>query len=654
MEKLTFEAETGRLLDLVVHSLYTNRDVFLRELVSNASDALDRLRFEALTRPELWPDGDRLEITVEVDVTAKTVTVRDNGIGMSRSEVIDQIGTIARSGTRTLLEQINARDQAQADLTLIGRFGVGFYSSFMVAERVVLTTRRADEGHGTRWESSGDVDYTIDDAGAIARGTAVTLYLRPVEPETGTEDYTDRWVLSRIVKHYADFIAYPIVYVGPEAGLHAVETPASAPVRVVLNSMQPLWLRREHEVAAEEYSRFFQQLTHDTSPPLMRVVAKAEGRWEYRTLLFVPSRAPHDLYYHACEYGLQLYSQRMLIVKDCRELLPRYLRFVKGVVDAGDLLLHVSRQALQQAHHLEHIRKWLCRKMLDHLTSLRNTDPEGFLAFWREFGRAFKEGVSEDYANKDRLLPLILFESSADPVKLTTLSEYIGRLKPGQKEIWYSAGEHRAILERAPQLEAVRARGFEVLFLTEPVDELLVRAVHTFEGLPLRSVAHGTVDLDREAEGDKADQAFEARERELTDLVAWLARHLETHVRAVRLTKRLSVSPACLIGDAQEFSPVIERLLAAGRSGGRTHRRILELNPYHPLITAVEARFRDDVADPLLPLAADLLLGFASVAEGTPLPDPVAFNADLLELLQRVLSTNPIEAPTVSASALPA
>lgn len=649
METLTLQAETSQLLELVIHSLYTHREIFLRELVANASDAIDRFRVESLAHPEWDEPTTGLEIRLEVDPAARTLTIRDNGIGMSRAEVVSHIGTIAKSGTREFRAQVDATQGQDQALALIGRFGVGFYSSFMVADRVTLVTRRAGEQAGTRWESSGTIAYTLSDADDLPRGTAVTLHLKPVDAEEGREDFTDRWVLSRVIQHYADFVTHPIVYESTAAEPKPEATPdqepdqaaEKAPERIVLNSMKPIWTRSPSEVTADEYDEFYKHVAHDWTAPLLRLPIKAEGRWECTGLLFVPSHAPHDLFYHGGSFGLQLYSQRMLIVENCQELAPRYLRFLKGVVDAMDLPLNVSRQSLQHAQHLTTIRKWLTKKVLDSLAKLREGEPEKYLTFWQQFGRAIKEGVSEDKENAERLTPLLLFESSADATKLTTLAEYVARMTPGQKDIYYLSGESRTLIERSPHLERLRGLGYEVLYFSEPVDELMVQALPEFEGHRLRSAAKGQMELGDDAERERAQAEVKQETERLSGLIAFIGKHLEGRVREVRVSNRLTVSPACLTGDEFGFSPHVQRLLS--NSPGMGARRVLELNPHHAIVTAMHRRFGANGDDPLVPATADLLFGIALLAEGSPLPDAPAFNARLGELLSAAL-----EAPAVA------
>lgn len=633
METLRFQAETTRLLDLVIHSLYTQPEIFLRELIANASDALDRFHVERLVKPALDESQQPLEVLLAADRFARTLTVRDNGIGMSRAEVVAHIGTIARSGSREALERADRLSQAgDRPLDLIGRFGVGFYSTFMVADRVTLVTRRADEPVGTRWESTGTVEYTLADAENAPRGTAVTLHLKPADNEAGLDDYTDRWTLSRIVKRYADFVTYPIVYSGPTDDPEEMSSD-QGDTRVVLNSMKPIWLRPESQVPMEEYRQFYSHITHDWDEPLLRMTFRAEGRWEYIALVFAGKRASEQLYYHAAPYGLHLYAHRLMIAEDCADLLPRYLRFLKGVIDAADLELNVSRQSLRDAHHLARIRKWLTRKVLDHLIQLRDRDKDAYLTFWQQFGRVLKEGASEDHDNSSRLLPLFLFQSSHDPSALTTLAEYVGRMKEGQGDIYYLTGESRAVIEHSPHLERLSSRGYEVLYLTDPVDELLVQAVWEFEGHRLRSVAKGNLQLGGAAEREEDNRDLAESAKELEPLFQFLGKHLASHVTSVRVSTRLTRSPACLAVEEFDDSPQLERLLLKGKGGGARQRRVMEINPQHSLVRQLAALLQRDIAESLGTATADLLFGYALLAEGSELLEPTKFNERLLEVL---------------------
>src|SRR5438552_10959147 len=425
-ETFQFQAEARQVLDLMIHSLYTQKEIFLRELISNASDALDRLRFEALSHPGLIGSDEKLEIWIESDSKARTLTISDEGIGMSREEVIANIGTIAKSGTRDLLQGLRERP-SETLTTLIGQFGVGFYSAFMVADRVTLVTRRAGEDKAAQWESAGDGTFTVTEAAKFTRGTSITLHLKKFEEDVEIDDFTDKWVIERIVKRYSDFVAYPIIHKS-----HDSKEPDKT-----LNSMKPIWTRQRSEVKDEEYKEFYKHISHDWNEPMQTWSFRAEGRSEYQSLLFVPSQAPFDLFYTTGKFGLHLYVRRVLIMEHCEELLPPYLRFIRGVVDSADLPLNVSRQRLQEDRHIAQIRKWLTKKVLDSLEELQKNENETYIGLWKQFGRVMKEGPSIDFDNKDKLITLSLFESSADTEKLTTLNEYVGRMRPDQSAIYY-------------------------------------------------------------------------------------------------------------------------------------------------------------------------------------------------------------------------
>src|SRR5499426_2093678 len=485
IETFEFQAEARQVLDLMIHSLYTNKEIFLRELISNASDALDRLRFEALSKPELIGPDEKLEISIESDSKARTLTINDNGIGMSRDEVIANIGTIAKSGTRELLQTLRERKSSDMLTTLIGQFGVGFYSAFMVADRVTLLTRRAGEEKATQWESAGDGTFTIVETSKFIRGTSIVLHLKKFGDDAEVEDFTDKWVIEGIVKRYSDFVAYPIIYRDKE-GKEADKA---------LNSMKSIWTRPRSDVKDEEYKEFYKHISHDWNEPLVTWSFRAEGRSEYQALLFIPSQAPFDLFYTTGKFGLHLYVRRVLIMEHCEELLPGYLRFIRGVVDSADLPLNVSRQRLQEDRHITQIRKWLTKKILDSFEDMQKNEQDQYVKFWKQFGRVLKEGPSFDFDNKDKLLSLCLFESSADPEKLTTLKDYMSRMKSDQTAIYYITGPSRRAVENSPHLEAFKDKGYEVLYMVDPVDEMLTQWLPEYEGKKLKSIAKGIADL---------------------------------------------------------------------------------------------------------------------------------------------------------------
>jgi len=628
-ETFPFRAEVQQLLDLMIHSLYSHKEIFLRELISNASDALDRLRFEALTRPELLSEGGKLEIRLEVDEAARTLTLHDTGIGMSRQELIDNIGTIAKSGTRELAEKIRKskspveeadRESGEGLTELIGQFGVGFYSSFMVADRVVVVTRRAGEGGATRWESSGAGEFEVAAAERDSQGTSVTLHLKPVDEEQGVEDFTQEHALSRIVRRYSDFIAYPII-LGEKT----------------LNSMKPIWERPPTEVKAEEYAEFYKHISHDWQDPLSTISQRAEGLLEYRALLFVPSEAPFDLFYVGYEAGLKLYVRRVLIVERSPDLLPRYLRFLSGVVDSPDLPLNVSREMLQHDRQIRQIRKALVKKVLDSLADLKEKDQEKYLALWKAFGRVLKEGPSEDHENKEKIAELILFQSSHHEEKLSPLADYVSRMKEGQEAIYYLTGASRPAIESSPHLEALRAKGIEVLYLTDAVDELVVESLAEYQGKKLKSAGKGTVDLGTAEEKEEKKKELDEKTRAYQGLLEWIQKALDDRIKEVRLSARLTASPACLVGAEHDFSPRLEQLLKRDTDRPR-QRRILELNPDHEIVKRLERMVESDAASEKAGEYAELLYGYAVLAEGSELPDPAAFARRIAELMSRGLA----------------
>lgn len=641
-EQFAFQAEVQRLLDLVVHSLYTDKEIFLRELVSNASDAIDRLRFEALTRPDLLPEGHDPKIRLVPDRERRTLTIEDDGIGMTREEVVRNIGTIARSGTREALKERSEEGAGQ----LIGQFGVGFYSSFMVADRVELVTRKAGTGEAVRWVSSGDGSFTVEEAERDRPGTTVTLHLKPVDTENGIEDYADRWVLPRIVRQHADFITYPIL-LPAEAPEEVPEGETPEPEKP-LNSMKPIWSRPPSEVTKEEYADFYRQLAHDWSEPLETIHTRSEGLVEFQAVLFIPSKGGVDLYYPGFKPNLRLYVKRMLVRENSEELLPRWMRWVRGAVDSPDLPLNVSREMLQSDRHVRQIRRALTGKALKALDAMLEGDRPKYEGFWRELGRAVKEGVDSDWDNRDALVKLLLFSSSRDAEALTTLAEYVERMPEGQKDVWYLTGASREQIEGSPALETFRDRGWEVLYLTDPVDELVVQSLTEFEGKRLRSAGKGAVELE---EGEKKETAEEAK-KEFEPFLAAVQKHLDSWVKEVRLSGRLTRSPAVLVVAEHDYSPQLERLLAGGQGGVR-QRRILELNAEHPLVRTLRARFEADAADPVVGDYAQLLLGWSLLAEGSEPHDAARFTQLVAGLMETGLDGVAGEPEEAAKAAVP-
>jgi molecular chaperone HtpG len=633
VETLEFQAEARQLLQLMVHSIYSNKDTFLRELISNSSDALDKIRLEAYLDKDLDLDSSDLHIDIEVDRENRTLTVRDNGIGMSRDDVVSLIGTIAKSGTAELLEKLRKTKDAVATNDLIGQFGVGFYSSFMVADTVELVTRRAGETTGTHWVSSGEGTYTIESVEDAPQGTAVTLHLKPEDKDDHLFDYTAEWKIREIVTQYSDFIAWPIrmdVEVSDSEGNKTVES-------TTINSMKALWARSKDEVEPEEYKTFYRHVSHDWGEPLETIHMKAEGTFEYQALLFVPAHAPLDLFMRDSKRGVQLYVKRVFIMDDCEALMPEYLRFMKGVVDAQDLSLNVSREILQQDRQIQMIRRRLVKKVLSTVQDTMTADAERYGKFWTEFGRVVKEGLLSDTDNRETILRISSFPSTNDTEAPTTLERYVQRMKPGQQHIYYATGPSRIAIESSPHLEAFRDKGFEVLLLTDPVDEMWPEAVREFDGKQLQSIVKGEVDLDTDEDAKAAESERDQQQKDFADLLTWMTTTLADDVKEVRLSARLTSSPACIVGDEHDATPTLEKMYRAMGQDMPRIKRILELNPTHPLVAGLreaksEGRDEADLAD-----TARILHGMALLAEGGDLKDPSAFVRLLADRVAKTL-----------------
>ncbi len=639
-ETFTFKSEAQQLLDLMIHSLYSQKEIFLRELISNASDALDKLRFEALTDKALKDDAP-LRVRVFADPDARTLTVEDNGIGMTRDEVIQNLGTIAHSGTKEFARKV--AEVQQGEVTgerLIGQFGVGFYSSFIAADEVTVISRKAGTAEATRWHSKGDGQFDVGAGERDHAGTTVVLHLREADPDNGLEDFTREWKLREIIKRYSDFVQYPI-----ELRTTRKEQPkddegndieGADAVEVVewktVNSMKAIWARNPDDVDAEEYAEFYKHISHDWEAPFETIPLKAEGLFEYRALLFVPDRAPFDLFYRDYKYGLQLYVNRVLIKDRADELLPEWLRFVKGVVDSPDLSLNVSREMLQNDRRVAKIRKKVAKKVVDALAKVQADDRDRYAKFWGNFGRVLKEGVT-DFEFADDVKPLLWFDSSHDAEKPTSLAEYVERMKDGQENIYYITGESRAAVEKSPHLEAFRAKGYEVLYLTDPVDEIIVGHLTEFDGKALKSVGKGEVELGTEDEQKAAEEARKQKQEAHASLLEFISNTLDEHIKEVRLSSRLTESPVCLVGDEGDMSPQLQRLLEASGQAAPKQKRILELNPDHPLLARMQGLYDANREDPKLGDFAHLLHGQALLAEGSPLPDPVAFARRVTDLM---------------------
>ncbi len=642
-EQREFQAETRQLLDLMVHSIYSNKDSFLRELISNSSDALDKLRLESYQNKDLDVDVSDLHIELDIDKQERTLTIRDNGIGMSRAEVIDLIGTLAKSGTAEVRKKLKEAKDAAASEELIGQFGIGFYSTFMVAEKVTLLTRRAGETTATKWESTGEGTYEISDVEDAPQGSSVTLHLKPADEEDHLHDYADERKVKELVKKYSDFIAWPIridvekrvTSPKDENGEGGEETVTIETETV--NSQKALWTRSKDEVSEEEYKEFYKHVSHAWDEPLEVIPFKAEGTFEYQALLFIPSQAPFDLFMREGKTGVHLYVKRVFIMDDCEELMPEYLRFVRGVVDAADLSLNVSREILQQDRQIRAIRRRLTRKVLATIKEMQAEQPEKYKTFWSQFGRAIKEGLISDNDNRETLLGISSFASTNSEDGVTTLAEYVDRMKDGQEQIYYMTGESRSQIESSPHMEAFKARGLEVLLLTDSVDEVWVGNVPDFDGKEFQSISKGEVDLDTEEEKKEAEAKREEQDKDFADLLTWMTETLGDEVKEVRLSSRLTTSPACVVGDEFSFSPQLEKMYKASGQFVPPSKRILELNPTHDLVTGLKKAREDRSEDPTLAETAELLYATALLAEGTELKDPAKFSRLLADRLTRTV-----------------
>ncbi|NLI76052.1 MAG: molecular chaperone HtpG [Candidatus Riflebacteria bacterium] len=645
--RFEFKAEAKQILELMIHSVYSHREIFLRELISNASDALDKLRFEALTSDALRPLTGDLHIRLAADPEDRTVSVSDNGIGMNRDEILQYIGTIAKSGTRDFAKALKeAKDKTSAP-EFIGQFGVGFYSSFMVADKVTLISRRAGEEKAWKWESDGSGSFTLEEAARDTQGTTVMLHLKPLDKDDeDAEDYAQEYVLREIVRKYSDFVAYPIrMKVERQKWPKDADgkTPPDAKPETViedetLNSMKAIWMRPEKDVTEEEYKEFYKHVSHDWNDPLRRIVFRLEGTTsEFRSLLFLPSKPTPEMFLQPKERGIHLYIKRVFIMNDCKELIPEYLRFVRGVVDSEDLSLNISREILQQNRQIQTIKKSVTRKVLDTFKTMRTEDRKKFLEFWKDFGATIKEGLFKAEEDKEKLFEVCLFPSTAAGDDLCTFEEYVERMKPGQDAIYYVTGETRQTMENSPLLEAFRDKGYEVLLLSDPVDEVWVQFVRDYKGKKLVSAGKGDVKLGTDEEKKKAEEAVKEKATAYKSLLEFLKEKLTENVKEVRLSSRLTSSPACLTGDPSDMSPHMEALLKASGKDLPKVKRILELNPSHPLVEKMQAMFDKDKADPRLADAAEIVYGQALIAEGGKLENPASFSRKVADLLLKAL-----------------
>ncbi len=628
-ETLGFQAEVKQLLNLMIHSLYSNKEIFLRELISNASDACDKLRFEALTDKTLFEDDADLRIRVSYDPKARAITVSDNGIGMSRQEVIEQIGTIAKSGTREFFESLTG-DQAK-DAHLIGQFGVGFYSSFIVADKVTLTTRRGGltQEHGVRWESDGGGEYTVETIEKPARGTEVTLHLRE-----GEDELLSGFRLQGIIRKFSDHITLPIVMKQEEWDRDNRVYRTTGKDETV-NQASALWARPKPEITEEQYHEFYKHVAHDFEAPLAYTHAKVEGRKEYTQLLYIPSRAPFDLWDREHRRGIKLYVRRVFIMDDAEHLMPQYLRFVRGVIDSNDLPLNVSREILQESKDVEMIRAGSVKRVLSLIEDLAENQKDKFATFWKEFGRAFKEGAGEDHANRERIAKLLRFASTHTDTEAqdVSLAEYVSRMKPGQEKIYYVTADSFAAAKNSPHLEIFRKKGVEVLLMYDRVDEWVMTHLTEFEGKPLQSVAKGRLELGK-LEDEAEQKEHEKEAGEFKDLTEKIKKTLGERVKEVHVTLRLTESPACLVTDERDLSANLQRLLKAAGQKVAASKPILEINPHHPLVQRLKGEGDDSRFNDL----SQILLDQALLAEGGQLEDPAGFVKRLNQLMLAIES----------------
>lgn len=611
-ESMAFQAEVKQLLQLMIHSLYSNKEIVLRELISNASDAADKLRFEALANGTLYENDSELKIRIAFDKESRTLTIADNGIGMSRDEVIANIGTIAKSGTKEFFNALTG-DQAK-DANLIGQFGVGFYSAFILADKVTLTTRRAGETDSVRWESAGEGDFTIEAADKTSRGTEIVLHLRE-----GEDEFLSDWKLKTIIRKYSDHITLPIVMKksewkdGAEVATDEDET---------VNKASALWARSKNDITEEEYQEFYKHISHDFENPLAYSHSRVEGKQEYISLLYVPSKAPFDLYDRDRRHGIKLYVKRVFIMEDAEKLMPQYLRFVRGVIDTSDLPLNVSREILQSSRDVDAIKAGSVKKVLSLLEEMAENKPEDYAKFYQEFGRVLKEGPGEDFANKDKIAGLLRFASTKADTDAQDVSfkDYISRMQAEQDVIYYITADSFAAAQHSPHLEIFRKKGIEVLLMSDRVDEWLLGSLTEFDGKKLQSIAKGDLDLGKlESETEKEIQ--KKIEEESKTLVEKIKQTLGEQVKDVRVTHRLTDSPACLVSDAQDLSGNLARILKAAGQNAPDSKPILEINPSHKLVKRLES----EAADAVFADLTHVLFDQALLAEGGTLEDPASF-----------------------------
>ncbi len=622
-ETMEFQAEVKQLLKLMIHSLYSNKEIFLRELISNASDACDKMRFEALSNDGLYEGDSDLKIIVDYDKDKNTITVTDNGIGMSRDELIANIGTIANSGTKKFMESLTG-DQAK-DAHLIGQFGVGFYSTFIVADKVTVTTRRAGlpADQAVRWESDGEGSFTLENVEREARGTEIVLHVRDDDKE-----FVDGWRLRNIIHTYSDHISLPIMM---RKEITGEEDKEPSEEYEVVNKASALWVRPKSEITDEEYKEFYKHISHDFEEPLKWTHNRVEGNNSYTSLLYIPKHAPYDLYERDRKHGIKLYVKRVFIMDDTEHLMPTYLRFIRGVIDSDDLPLNVSREILQHNRIIDKIRAASVKKVLGLLESMAKNEPEQYAEFWKNFGQVMKEGPIEDMANKEKLADLLRFSSTHTDSEEQNISlkDYVSRMKDGQERIYYITSDNFAAAKNSPHLEVFRRKGIEVLLLTDRVDEWLVEHLTEYDGKKLQSIAKGDLDLG-DIEDEKDKEIKEKAQSELKDVLEKIKKQLETKASDVRVTHRLTDSPACLVLGEHELGLQMQQMLKAAGQNMPASKPVLELNPQHPLVSQLK-----DMSDEQLEDWANILFDQALLAEGGQLEDPMSFVKRMNQMLQK-------------------
>ena len=628
-----FKTEVQQLLNLIINSLYSNKEIFLRELISNASDAIDRLRFKSQLEPDILGDDTDLKIKLAADGIKNTLTISDNGIGMTRDEVLENIGTIARSGTAAFLEAIEqVNDKSVISPELIGQFGVGFYSAFIVANTVTLITRPAGTENATRWQSNGDGTYTIEDTTKQNRGTTIVLDLKKREKDE--LDFTDEWTIRQIVTRHSDFVNYPILMdvekeepipeneqIKDDSGKPIGKTSRTVTREETLNSMKAIWSRDKRDVEESEYEEFYKHISHDWNAPSSHLHLKFEGTTEYQALLYIPSRAPLDLFNPEMKHGIHLYCKRVFIMENCRELIPEYFRFVRGVVDAPDLNLNISREILQQDRLVRNIRRNLVKKIIEHLEKM---ETDTYEKFWKEFGQVFKSGIYTDHENRKKLSELLRYETTMSDGQLNSLKQYVERMPAEQKDIYYLTGDNLAALADSPLIESLKDKGYEVLLMSDPVDEWVVQALTEYDGKPLKSAEKGDLELgDVDAE----------KEKSYAPLFGFIKSKLQDKIKDVKPSTRLKDSLACLSGDAQDPSAYMEKILKASGQNPPHAKRVLELNSDHPALERIRILHEKDSDNPKLVDYSQMLLDIAVISEDGRLDNPAQFTKLMGQLM---------------------